>query len=170
MYMQNIRNGKSSVSRSWQVVLVAIPVLVLGACADEASAPEDPEDQVMVTARIIDNQSGEVRETTGKVSLSVLEATNDTATAKAGCVHIRFCTATFFDGVFNRPNTVVCDTNDVVGGSCTSSVRFSECNGDARAVCGKTRPMGFDPAIPCPISGVSTSICGSGESLVWINF
>lgn len=163
--MTNFMNGRCSVSRLWQLVLGTIPALFLGACAEETSAPPaDPP--VTVTARIIHSQTGEVREVTGRVAMSVLEgATDDTAAEKAGCTHIRFCTTTFFDGIFNEPNTVVCDTNDQ---GCSSSSRFSECNSDARFVCGKTRPMGFDPPIPCPLAGVSTSLCPAGWNLVWL--
>ena len=161
--MMNFKNETKSTRSLWHIMLGVIPVLLLGACAEETSAP--PPDQI--TARIIDNQTGVVREVTGTVDMSVLGGVaDDNAAEKAGCTHIRFCTTTFTFGSFTATNSIVCDTNDQV---CSSSSRFNECNSDANFVCGKTRPMGFDPPIPCPITGISTSLCGTGESLVWIS-
>ena len=164
--MMNFKNGTKSARSRWHIMLGVIPVLLLGACAQEAEAP--PADQpVTYTARIMDNETGVVREVTGTADLSALEGvTDDTAVEKAGCTHIRFCTTTFTFGSFSATNSIVCDTNDQ---ACSSNSRFSECNSDANFVCGKTRPMGFDPPIPCPITGISTSICGTGKSLVWIS-
>jgi len=164
--MTKFNNETKSVWKQWQLVLGVIPALLLGACAEEASAPP-ADSSVTVTAKIMNNQTGAVREVTGTIDRSALEgATDDTAADKAGCTHIRFCTTTFTFGSFTATNSVVCDTNDQV---CSSNSRFNECNSDASFVCGKTRPMGFDPPIPCPITGISTSICNTGESLVWIS-
>lgn len=161
--MTNLTNGTSSVSRRCKMVLGVLPVLFLGACAEETSAPPEGH-PVTITARFIDNQTGELQEVTRTVDRAALEGAIDgAATEKAGCVHIRFCSATFNDPFGAQPNSVVCDTNDQ---SCSSNARFSECNGDAQFVCGRTRPMGFDPGIPCPISGICS---GSGATLVWIS-
>lgn len=154
-------NGRSSVSR---MVLGAIPVLLLAACTDAGSPPS--EDMVTVTAQTINNLSGVTQEHTAVISRSAWEGMMnlDSEAEKVGCVHIRFCRTSFITS-----NDVLCDTNDIISSTCNSSRRFSECNGDANAVCGRTRPMGFDPPIPCPISGVSSFFCPSGESLLWIN-
>lgn len=163
MSMTNLKNEKNSALSRWHIMLGVIPVLLLGACAEEASAP--PADHpVTVTARFIDNQTGAIQEVTRTVDRSALEGvTDDTAAEKAGCTHIRFCSTTFSDFAGNHSNTVVCDTNDQV---CSSNSRFSECNSDANFVCGRTRPMGFSPGIPCPISGICSS---SGLTLVFIS-
>jgi hypothetical protein len=159
--MTNFKNEQWPASHRWQIVLGVVSSLLLGACAEETSAPQ-ADHAVLVTARIIHNQTGEVREVTGMVDMSALEAaTDDTAAEKAGCTHIRACTTTFITS-----NDVLCDTNDKV---CSSGSRFSECKSDASFVCGRTRPLGFDPPIPCPIAGLSVSICPADSSLVWIN-
>jgi hypothetical protein len=155
-----ITDGTSSASRR-SLVLSVISVVVLGACADDTSAPR-ADNPVAVSGRIRD-QTGAIREVTGAFDRSALEQVpTDAAADKAGCVHLRFCTTTFVPS-----DDALCDTHDP---ACSSNTWFSECNGDARAVCGQNRSIGFDPAIPCPISGVPRSFCGCGESLVWIHF
>ncbi len=143
-------------SRASLVVLLAMGAASLGACAEEADPGEisSHEELETVTAEIVNPQTGEVREVTGTVDMAALEeAIADEEAEKAGCVHIRWC---------NLNGDIVCDTNDQ---GCSSNARFNECNGDARAVCGKTRPMEFDPCIPCPITGV---FCPAGWELCWI--
>jgi hypothetical protein len=159
--MSNVSQGRSSLSR---MMLGVIPALLLGACTE--SGTPSSEEMVTVTARTINNQTGATQEHTATLSRSAWEGMMglDSEADKVGCVHIRFCRTTFVTS-----NDVLCDTNDIISSTCTSNRRFSECNGDAQAVCGRTRPMGFDPAIPCPISGVPTVVCGSGESLVWVS-
>lgn len=154
-------NGRISVTR---MVLGVMPVLLLASCTDASSPPS--EDMVTVTSRTINNLTGATQEHSTAVSRSTWEGMMglDNDADKVGCVHIRFCRTTFV-----TTNDVLCDTNDIVSSTCTSNRRFSECGGDATAVCGRNRPMGFDPAIPCPISGVPTSVCGAGESLIWLS-
>jgi len=158
--MSNFKNDREAVSIRWHIVLGIIPALFLGACAQEASAPSSDRLET-VTAGLVNYETGEIREVAVAIDMAAVEtAIEDSAVEKAGCTHIRFCSSTFN----GHPNTVVCDTNDQ---GCSSSSAFSECNGDARAVCGRTRPMGFDPSLTCPIAGVSP--CPAGFGVSWLN-
>lgn len=124
---------KSATSR-WQMVLVAIPALVLGACASDPGEPRSGDWTVV-------NTGGESHQ------VSSPSVTDTAITEKAGCTHIRFCNAA-------GAQEVVCDTDDA---SCTSTQRFNECMQDADVVCGMDwNRMDFDPAIPCPITGICT--------------
>jgi hypothetical protein len=157
-------NGNSAGSWRRQMWLGVIPALLLGACSEDPSTLR-PDKPATFTATLKNVLTGEIHELTGTdpIDPSVLEDEIDGSTdEKAGCVHIRFCSATFFDGIANRTNTVVCDTNDQ---ACSSDARFKECNADAQFVCGKTRPMGFDPGIRCPITGICSD---PNLTLIWL--
>src|ERR1041384_2495053 len=122
--MTNAKHGSSSLSK---MALGLFPALLFAACTESSTPPS--EDTVTVTARTIDNQTGETQEHTASISRSAWEGMMglDSEAEKVGCVHIRFCHTAFFTS-----DDVLCDTNDIVSSTCNPNRRFSECNGDAK--------------------------------------
>ncbi|HSR95509.1 MAG TPA: hypothetical protein VLM79_00510 [Kofleriaceae bacterium] len=132
--MRNIGfSGQTSVSRCWQIMSGVALALSLAAC----TAPSDTKDVSIET-----DQDGAVLRVSDPSGVLAPPMTDE----KAGCTHIRFC---------NLNGDIVCDTNDK---PCSNDARWNECFSDARFVCGRTapdtRPMDFDPGIPCPITGI----------------
>jgi hypothetical protein len=111
--------------------------LCLGACAGGA----DPQGASIET----DSHGALVKISDPDHIMAPLPTDDENTLEKAGCTHIRFCTAP------GTANTIICDTDDK---ACSNDARFNECLSDARAVCGRTTPMSFDPPIPCPITGI----------------
>jgi len=120
-------------SRMWTAA-AALSVLLLGACAGDASKPESE----VGSKNVFTAPDGTVTERAAGASSSEAESSD-----KAGCTHIRWCDQP------NSPNVIVCDTNDSTSGSCADpATRCFECCDDARFVCGTANPITFDPGFP----------------------
>jgi hypothetical protein len=140
--MTKCKDRSDSRGQRRRAISLVVSACVLGACAAEPTtvSSDDPEDVRATTSDSTAAVSGE-----GAAPLLDGEIG-----PRVGCTHIRFCTEP------GTPNWIICDTNDK---ACSSNARYNECRSDALAVCGRLTPMIFDPAIPCPITGV----CSSGE-------
>lgn len=135
--MRNNGLGNRLVSWRWHVMPGVALALCLTACAGGA----DPQGASIET----DQNGAVIRISDPAHTMAPLPTDDENVFDKAGCTHIRFCTAP------GTANTIICDTNDK---PCSNDARWNECFSDARFVCGRADVIQFDPPIPCPITGV----------------